>query len=114
MGIYPSILLTDERGRALTLEGASYRAEYWVTRTEPGLKTTRRYAMVEETIVRDDCFCCSCGDREGSDPSCRNHGNGLVGERPCEVHKMPGSVKDNGVMPSSVQAHNVKREARRC
>jgi hypothetical protein len=109
MGIYPTILFTDERGRALSLEGASYRDEYWVTRTEPGLKTTRRYTMVQETVVRDDCFCCSCGEREGSDASCRNHGNGLAGERPCEVHKMPGAVDDDGEMPESVQARNARR-----
>jgi hypothetical protein len=109
MGIYPTILFTDERGRALSLEGASYRDEYWVTRTEPGLKTTRRYTMVQETVVRDDCFCCSCGEREGSDASCRNHGNGMAGERPCEVHNMPGAVDDDGEMPESVQARNARR-----
>jgi len=40
---------------------------------------------------RTTCYCCSCGEREGSDPYCRNHG--FAGERRCEKHRMRGTGK---------------------
>lgn len=66
---------------------------------------------------RDDCFCCSCGEREGSDPACRNHG--WAAQRPCETHNLPGQPWDNdpetgamgGGMPLSVQAERARRDA---
>jgi hypothetical protein len=38
---------------------------------------------------RQTCFCCSCGEREGTDIACRNHG--WAASRPCETHGMPGT-----------------------
>lgn len=80
-------------------------------------------AIYERTVIetpwvqvqRITCFCCSCGDRPGSDPACRNHG--FAGLRPCEEHGTPGSVWDedfeNGPrgMPDSVQVvRRVRKE----
>lgn len=71
-------------------------------------------------VQRITCFCCSCGEREGSDPACRNHGFAAV--RPCEEHGTPGSVWDadtgdgeplpdwHNTMPESVQV--IRRERR--
>lgn len=59
---------------------------------------------------RTDCFCCSCGDREGSDSSCRNHNYGFD-RRPCEVHHLPGQADDDGKMPESVQVERARRDA---
>lgn len=103
MGIYPDIVFSTPDGRPLSAEGASYKDEIIITRSRPGVTTARRYKLVDEVVERSDCFCCSCGDREGSDMACRNHGHGLAGERPCEVHNMPGKPDEDGVMPESVQ-----------
>lgn len=61
-------------------------------------------------IERHTCFCCSCdhtGDYTGSDPDCRNHG--FDGQRPCEIHGLPGSPGDDGIMPSGVVETRKKR-----
>lgn len=92
MGIYPDIDFKRDRENNTVV---------W-TYKEPGFTVTETYKLVERKEDRTDCFCCSCSDM-GNDMACRNHGNGLVGERPCDYHKMPGSVDDNGVMPASVQ-----------
>lgn len=57
-------------------------------------------------LTRTNCFCCSCTDTGASDPYCRNHG--FAGERPCEDHKMPGQVDEEGRMPASVQSQRAK------
>lgn len=103
MGVYADVGFSTPDGQALSAEGASYKDEIIITRSLPGVKTIRRYKLAGETVERSDCFCCSCGDREGSDMACRNHGNGLAGERPCETHNMPGSTDDEGKIPDSVQ-----------
>lgn len=80
MGIYPSRTY-ETKGNVL-----------YETTEVPGLKTTRVFLLALEIEARDDCYCCSCGDDEHIYPDiyCRNHG--WAGERPCEVHKMPGSA----------------------
>lgn len=63
------------------------------------------------------CWCCSCGDREGSDPYCRNHG--FAGTRPCEQHGMEGAMvhpedwDEEGPphMPESVQKARARWES---
>lgn len=70
--------------------------------SEPGLEYRATLKPEDWTEVRTNCFCCSCGDMEGSDPACRNHG--FAATRPCELHNMPGSPwDDDGTMPESVQ-----------
>lgn len=104
MGIYPSVWFFDEEsGHVISAEMASRKEKFIMVRKEPGLTTKLHFTRETVLETRDDCFCCSCGDQEGSDRSCRNHGNDLVGRRPCEVHNMPGSADDEGRMPDSVQ-----------
>lgn len=103
-GIYPHM----KRENVTRYDGK----EQWTEVEEtPGLIRRRNVLASEWVEERTDCFCCSCGDREGSDPACRNHG--FAAERPCETHNMPGSVWDDfgiegdtsvGTMPESVQA----------
>lgn len=88
------------------------------TRTDTAIRTYNDYGgevliqvfeCVAEIRVRTDCFCCSCGDRPGSDPACRNHG--WAAKRPCEIHDMPGSPWDDDEdenMPESVQVYRQK------
>lgn len=108
MGIHREVKYIDADGRPLNgLEYAMGR-EVTVEVSEPGLTWTATLKPEDWTEERDDCFCCSCGDREGSDHACRNHG--YAGKRPCELHGMPGSTweaedgSDSGEMPASVQA----------
>jgi len=84
--------------------------------SEPGLEYTATIRPEDWTETRTDCFCCSCGDREGSDSACRNHG--FAAKRPCELHAMPGSTWDEemmpdlkGVVPDSVQVVRAERDA---
>jgi hypothetical protein len=72
------------------------------THEQPGLVITETFRLLGKAEVRTNCFCCSCDDQVGSDVYCRNHG--FAGERPCELHGMPGVENDDGVMPKSVQA----------
>lgn len=74
----------------------------------PGYKKSRTVtATLWEECERTDCYCCSCGDREGSDVACRNHG--WAATRPCETHNMPGQTwgeeagELEGKMPATVQ-----------
>lgn len=103
MGIYPE----DTKGPVIRDEerGLETWTEY---RTWPGFVQTRELqATLWKETERTDCFCCSCGDREGSDPACRNHG--WAAQRPCEAHNMPGQAwepepgETEGKMPESVQ-----------
>jgi hypothetical protein len=93
--------------------------------------TERRVALdavYERVVVEGDwrriqqltCWCCTCGDREGSDAYCRNHG-ATFGERPCDIHGVQGSTiidfdldtreeTDSGVYPDPV---SVEREKQR-
>jgi len=72
-----------------------------------GAVRTIIYVPIVEFVTRTDCFCCSCGDPEGSDPACRNHG--FAAKRPCEEHGMPGSVwDDDDTMPDSVQKERAR------
>jgi hypothetical protein len=90
--------------------------ETWTEVEEtPGLIRRRTVVAHEWVEERSNCFCCSCGDREGSDPACRNHG--FAATRPCETHNMPGSEWDEemggGGMPESVQEIRRREEAQR-
>jgi hypothetical protein len=105
MGIYPDTYYEKQPDGSL-----------FVRVHTPGLDMITVYpppvAMIEN---RETCFCCSCGDREGSDVACRNHGFAAV--RPCEEHGMPGSpwdIEDDepATMPVSVQEHRRQREQR--
>lgn len=104
MGIYPNVAYT-RRGDELTV----------VTDT-PGLKVVETFVLAGKTETRDDCYCCSCGEREGSDPFCRNHG--FAGKRKCETHCMPGDDYvvdyDTGIPTSepmlSVQAERARMD----
>lgn len=92
-----------------------YASEHWERDTHsatftsdlPGLTTVRVYEQVAEFEFRTDCFCCSCPAYHldhrylDHDPYCRNHG--FAGQRPCDVHGMPGQPGEAGVMPHSVQ-----------
>lgn len=71
--------------------------QHWPGYTNVRTVTRTKWAEHERT----DCYCCSCGHREGSDPYCRNHG--FAGERACERHKLPGTPDEDGRMPVSVQ-----------
>lgn len=99
MGIYPDE--SFEKGSAVR-NGEQIEtvvAYYHV----PGFTRVRVFEKVAEFEFRDDCFCCSCGERVGSDPHCRNHG--FAGRRPCQVHGMPGYADDDGRMPAPVQEY---------
>lgn len=105
MGIYPTV-----RIERLTSPSSNEYDVLLRCITEPGLERVEIYRLEAVIVNRADCFCCSCGDREGSDLHCRNHG--WVGERPCETHDLPGMLahpEDYGetgepYMPRSVQA----------
>jgi hypothetical protein len=106
MGIYPDRWNHD-----------NYRlpdggGEAWIeSERTPGLVRRRQVIATEWTEIRTDCFCCSCGEREGDDGACRNHGG--YGQRPCEKHNMPGQPwQDTDDMPESVQVYRRKRELR--
>ncbi len=104
MGIYP-VTRRENVSR-------NHGQETWTEVEEtPGLVRRRTVVAHEWTEERTECFCCSCGDREGSDAACRNHG--FAAKRPCERHNMPGSEWEDfgiegdtsvGTMPESVQA----------
>ena len=55
-----------------------------------GMEITEVWQLVATFENRTNCFCCTCGDREGSDVACRNHG--WAAQRPCEKHEMPGQA----------------------
>lgn len=80
MGIYESKIETFNRDRTVLT----------ITR-DPGYGEIVVESWIKICEIRDrqNCFCCSCGDREGSDIACRNHG--WMAKRPCETHDMPGS-----------------------
>lgn len=102
MGIYPTDEFKSKWGSDLIT-----RTENWFD----GKVKTTYYMPILVIEERTNCFCCSCGDREGSDPACRNHG--FAATRPCEEHDMPGSVwDDDGTMPESVQEIRRQEKAR--
>ena len=93
-----------------------YANERWVKRTDGlveyyydggfGIETVTVFTPIAAFENRVACYCCTCGEREGSDAACRNHGWAAV--RPCLFHDMPGSewdeeVGDAGQMPMSVE-----------
>jgi hypothetical protein len=97
MGIYPETKISN---RVRHEDGT----ETWTETLNnfDGAIRTRTVTAGEWNVERTDCFCCSCGDREGSDPACRNHG--WAAKRPCDVHNLPGSEWDDeeGGMPEPV------------
>lgn len=102
MGLYPN--------RKSEPSDTTYARE-WTERMDCyGYVKERKVTATEWVEVeRTDCYCCSCDDGPTIDPYCRNHG--WYGERPCEVHNMPGSKgEDDEDMPESVQAVNVARK----
>jgi hypothetical protein len=105
-GIYPNVTVKDERRWP---DGTRTWTEVTTT---PGV-TEERYVVASAPVVkRTDCFCCTCGDREGSDFACRNHG--YYAQRPCERHGMPGQPwEGTDEMPESVQAELARLRASR-
>lgn len=114
MGIYASTTTTrpvynPETGLTTWIEHQKW----------PGYTMSRTVTATEwQETDRTDCYCCSCGEGDGSDYLCRNHGYGF-GARPCEHHNMPGSTildpetdEDTGIMPDSVQMHLAKLQYR--
>jgi hypothetical protein len=100
MGIYPETDFKVDRKTGL------------LTKTYndfSGVVVTTIYQPICTIEARDNCYCCSCGEREGSDPHCRNHG--WAGQRSCELHEMPGSPNDEGNIPQSVQAERRYRDS---
>ena len=96
MGIYA------EEGKTKEIAVGTDGTVTWVeTSSTPGVTRSRRIIALPWQEERTDCFCCSCGWVGGSDMFCRNHG--FAGERPCEVHGLPGQEDEDGVMPDSVQ-----------
>lgn len=86
--------------------------QHWPGHTNSRIVTATKWQEVERT----NCFCCSCGEREGSDPACRNHG--WAANRPCETHKLPGQAwgeeagpELDGTMPLSVQAERARTKS---
>lgn len=109
MGIYRQVAFADAK-TGMPIDGLQYGPTRAVTVTisEPGLEWTATIPAEAWTEKRDNCFCCSCGDNEGSDSACRNHGH--AGTRPCELHNMPGSPwEDSDEMPISVQQERARR-----
>jgi hypothetical protein len=108
VSIYRNVEFIDAGGRPLSGIGYSIGREVTIKVSEPGLEWTATLKPEDWTEKRTNCFCCSRGDRDGSDPACRNHG--FAAKRPCEAHGMPGSTweeldgSDSGEMPASVQA----------
>jgi hypothetical protein len=110
----------DRHSGRIQLEGnrVHFRVERRVTIEAIYERTVIETPWVE--VQRITCYCCSCGDREGSDPACRNHGFAAV--RPCEEHGTPGSVWDadmgdgeplpdwHDTMPESVQEVRKRRK----
>lgn len=105
MGIYPN---------RTTEPVNTTHAREWVERLDnyDGTIRERKVTATEWVVVsRDTCYCCSCSDNGYggaiNDPYCRNHG--WYGERPCELHNMPGASGEDGLMPESVQAARAKQ-----
>jgi hypothetical protein len=76
-----------------------------ISENYPGISHVKVYQLVAEIENRTDCFCCTCGDREGSDPACRNHG--WAAQRPCDIHGFPGQPwdDDESEMPEPVTVY---------
>jgi hypothetical protein len=79
--------------------------------SQPGIEEITVFAPVAEIEIRTNCYCCSCGEREGFDPYCRNHG--WAGTRKCEVHDVgPGDTQDEEGRPlGSVQQERARQRA---
>lgn len=93
---------------------------YTWTETQDDLSSIRTRTVTASawSEERYACYCCTCDahDIDGasgggmSDGYCRNHGAG-VGERPCDIHNLPGQTielldgTDSGVFPMAVQAY---------
>lgn len=106
MGIYAERYYEDENGHRISIPPRR-TVPYVEVVSEPGVVWKRTVTPSEWTEERTDCYCCSCGERVGSDPACRNHG--FAAKRPCDIHNLPGSEWDpefmdglEGVMPEPV------------
>lgn len=113
MGIYRTTKFTAADGQELRDLTHAMGREVTIEIGEPGLTWTATLKPEDWTKKRTDCFCCSCGEREGSDPACRNHG--WDGQRPCEHHRMPGKLRESSEdydMPISVQEVRRLRQGR--
>lgn len=81
------------------------------TSNETGYKLTRQVTATQWVeMERTDCYCCSCDDDDlGNyvDVFCRNHG--YAGERPCEVHNLPGTI-DPDYTPEQTTMHDSVQE----
>jgi len=97
MGVYPDeVFKFQDNGTVLVRTYDDYS----------GLVLIDVFQLVARITDRTTCYCCSCGDRPGSDPYCRNHG--FAGARPCLDHDVPGQANEDGNMPDSVQAKRDK------
>jgi hypothetical protein len=94
VGIYPTVTTSRPGNRTYTTAVET-----------PGLKVTYVYELICVVEERTDCFCCSCSDEESTnDPYCRNHG--WAAKRPCDIHDMPGDLRDDFDEPiTPVQAY---------
>lgn len=109
MGIYP---ITEKKDVVTHPDGSVTWVEVY---DDFSGRLRFQYGRLEAPTYGDwkYCHCCSCGEREGSDPYCRNHG-GTYGERPCEKHNQPGSlIEDSDRMPASVQVERERQVQRR-
>jgi len=111
MGIYANYTKSD-----ITTDPETGLQTWTEYQEWPGYKNSRTVTATKwELAERTDCYCCSCGVREGSDAACRNHG--FAAERPCETHNMPGKpwgaelegTPLEGTMPASVQVERIRR-----
>lgn len=68
--------------------------------------TYRRLVVATPWVLeRTHCFCCTCYEdyysgMTSTDAYCRNHGIGF-GERPCDIHNLPGSPIDREALGSN-------------
>jgi hypothetical protein len=95
MGIYPTV--TWEKQVRNAPDGSEEKVIVTRVHHEPGLEIIETFERVSVVENRTDCFCCTCGDRAGSDPACRNHG--YAGRRPCDIHNLPGQEWDDEMVP---------------
>lgn len=107
MGIYPT---KDTTRPKPTDDGGQTWEE---TTDDYAVKRTRTVIAGPWREERYNCFCCTCEYTDAysmSDAYCRNHG--FAGERPCDIHNMPGQPDDDDKMPMPVGEYRKMCDAR--
>lgn len=87
--------------------------ETWWERYDPSATGGQVRLVVAQhwQSAQTTCYCCSCGERVGSDPYCRNHG--WVGTRICTEHPGGGDLADeDGCLLPTVQGERRRRAGR--